>query len=260
MIDIPTQGRVYILGAGPGDPELITVRGVRLLERADVVLYDRLVSPKLLELTGPDTIRIFVGKRCGRASITQNEINETMVRYARAGNRVVRLKGGDPFVFGRGGEECLELAREGIAFEMVPGVSSATAVPAYAGIPVTHRNVATAFTVVSGHLHGDSGSYDWQALAASPTLVILMGLGNLGEITGRLIEAGKAADTPVAVIQSGTGEDQRTVTGHLDTIADRARELDPPAVIVIGPVAAYHEQLDWFNSDRAATGSAGAAG
>ena len=259
MTDIPTSVKVYIVGAGPGDPELITVRGARLLERADVVLYDRLVHPELLELAPPDAIRIFVGKRCGRASITQDEINRTMIRHASSGSRVVRLKGGDPFVFGRGGEECFALARAGIGFEVVPGLSSATAVPAYAGIPVTHRNVAAAFTVISGHLHGDSDPYDWQTLAASPTLIILMGLRNLPEITFRLIAAGKPPDTPVAVIQSGTAEDQRTVRGPLETIAERARDLDPPAVIVIGPVAAYHDQLAWFDSVHAAAGSAGAA-
>ena len=258
MTDIMTRVKVYIVGAGPGDPELITVRGAHLLECADVILYDRLVHPELLELARPDAIRIFVGKRCGRASITQEEINRTMIRHSRSGSRVVRLKGGDPFVFGRGGEECFALARAGIGFEVVPGVSSAISVPAYAGIPVTHRNVAAAFTVISGHLHGNSDPYDWQALAASPTLVILMGLRNLPEITFRLIAAGKPTDTPVAVIQSGTVEDQQTTRGPLETIAERARNLDPPAVIVIGPVAAYHDQLAWFNSVHGAAESAGA--
>ncbi len=260
MIDTPIAGKVFIVGAGPGDPELITVRGAHLLEHADVVLYDRLVRPKLLELTQPDTIRIFVGKRCGKALITQAQINETLVRYAQAGKDVVRLKGGDPFVFGRGGEECLELAKAGVVFEVVPGVSSATSVPAYAGIPVTHRNISTAFTVISGHLHGESHPYDWEALAASPTLVILMGLRNLPEIARRLIEAGKEPETPVAVIQSGTAKDQETVIGRLATIGDVAGEMEPPAVIVVGQVAAYHEQLAWFRSERAAVGSAGAAG
>ena len=255
MIDVPPLGRVYLVGAGPGELDLITVRGARLLGLADVVLYDRLVHPELIELTSPDTIRIFVGKRCGRASITQSEINETMVRYARAGNQVVRLKGGDPFVFGRGGEECLELAEAGITFEVVPGVSSAISVPAYAGIPVTHRHVATAFTVISGHLHGDSDPHDWKALAASPTLVILMGLRNLAEIALRLIEAGKKADTAVAVIQSGTAEGQLTVTGKLRTIATESGHLEPPAVIVVGPVASLHEELQWFGVEPAAEGS-----
>jgi uroporphyrin-III C-methyltransferase len=249
------QGIVYIVGAGPGDPELITVRGARLLRGADVVLYDRLVSPELLETVRADALRIFVGKRCGRASVTQDEINETLVRHAKAGLRVVRLKGGDPFVFGRGAEECLELAREGIPFEVVPGITSATAVPAYAGIPVTHRNLATAFTVISGHLHGESDAYDWRALAASPTLVVLMGLGNLGSIAERLIAAGKPHDTPAAVIQSGTGEDQKVVTAPLSEIARAAAELEPPAVIVVGPAVALSEQIRWFGSEAAVGGS-----
>lgn len=245
------RGIVYIVGAGPGDPELITVRGARVLREADVVLYDRLVSPELLETVRPDALRVFVGKRCGHASITQDEINETLIRHARAGLRVVRLKGGDPFVFGRGGEECLELAKEGIPFEVVPGVTSATAVPAYAGIPLTHRNLATAFTVISGHLHGDSDAYDWHALAASPTLVVLMGLGNLGSIAERLIAAGKPKDTPAAVIESGTGQDQKVVVAPLDGIAGAALELEPPAIIVVGPVVALSEQMRWFGSGSA---------
>lgn len=245
------RGIVYIVGAGPGDPELITVRGARVLREADVVLYDRLVSPGLLETVRPDALRVFVGKRCGRASITQDEINETLIRHAKAGLRVVRLKGGDPFVFGRGGEECLELAKEGIPFEVVPGVTSATAVPAYAGIPVTHRNLATAFTVISGHLHGESDAYDWHALAASPTLVVLMGLGNLASIAKHLIAAGKPKDTPTAVIESGTGEDQKVVVAPLDEIAEAAAELEPPAIVVIGPVVALSEQLRWFGPGSA---------
>jgi uroporphyrin-III C-methyltransferase len=245
------QGIVYIVGAGPGDPELITVRGARVLREADVVLYDRLVNPALLETVRPGALRIFVGKRCGRASITQDEINETLVRHARRGLRVVRLKGGDPFVFGRGGEECVELAKAGIPFEVVPGVTSATAVPAYAGIPVTHRTAATAFTVISGHLHGESDEYDWHALAASPTLVVLMGLGNLGSIAERLIAAGKPRDTPAAVIQAGTREDQKVVTAPLDEIAGAAAGLEPPATIVVGPVVALSEQIRWFGAEPA---------
>ncbi len=260
MIETLGAGTVHLVGAGPGDPDLITVRGARLLELADVVLYDRLVHPDLLERTPPATLRIFVGKRCGKASITQEEINRTMIRYARAGSRVVRLKGGDPFVFGRGGEECLELARAGIPFEVVPGVSSATSVPAYAGIPVTHRDVASAFTVISGHLQGGSAPHDWRTLAASPTLVVLMGLRNLQEIATQLVAAGKPSDTPVAVVRAGTHESQETVTGALENIADLASHLEPPAVIVIGAVAAYHEEMAWFDPMRHASRSAGALG
>lgn len=243
-------GIVYIVGAGPGDPELITLKGARVLGEADVVLYDRLVDPGLLEICRPEALRVFVGKRCGRASVTQMEINDTMIHHARRGLRVVRLKGGDPFVFGRGGEECLALAKEGIPFEVVPGVSSATSVPAYAGIPVTHRNVAGAFTVISGHLHGETAPHDWAALATSPTLIVLMGLRNLSEIAARLLSAGKPGDTPAAVIQAGTGDRQRTVVAPLDRIALEARELEPPAVVVIGAVAALHAELAWFGLER----------
>ena len=248
MIDDRAQPRVHLVGAGPGDPELITLRGARLLEEADVVLYDRLVHPALLERVREEAIRIFVGKRCGKASITQAEINETMIRHARTGQRVVRLKGGDPFIFGRGGEECLELAQAAIPFEVVPGVSSVISVPAFAGIPLTHRNLSSAFTVVSGHWHGDSSPYDWRALAAAPTLVVVMGLRNLAEIASRLMDAGKSPDTPVAVVRAGTVSDQETVTAPLREIAEQARTLEPPAVIVIGPVAELHHKIGWFAS------------
>jgi uroporphyrin-III C-methyltransferase len=247
------HARVHLIGAGPGDPELITLRGARLLEQAEVVLYDRLVHPALLDTVPPDALRIFVGKRCGRASVTQAEINRMMVQYARAGLRVVRLKGGDPFILGRGAEECLELARAGVPFEVVPGVSSVTAVPAYAGIPLTHRNVASGFTVISGHLHGESASHDWEALATTPTLVVLMGLRNLPEIASRLMEAGKDSETPAAVIGQGTRDDQRTIVATLADIARVAAGLEPPAVIVIGPVATYHERISWFRPGAAAT-------
>jgi uroporphyrin-III C-methyltransferase len=248
-------GTVYIVGAGPGEPELITLKGARVLKEADAVLYDRLVDPALLDLCRPSALRVFVGKRCGKASVTQNEINDLMVRHANDGLRVVRLKGGDPFVFGRGGEECLALARAGIPFEVIPGVSSATSVPAYAGIPVTHRNLAAAFTVVSGHLHGDTTPHDWSWLASSPTLVVLMGLRNLSEIANRLIEAGKPADTPAAAIRAGTGQDQRTIMAPLDRIAHECREMEPPAVVVIGAVAALHAELAWFGLEGVLDGA-----
>jgi uroporphyrin-III C-methyltransferase len=246
MVDALAQPRVHLVGAGPGDPELITVRGARLLEAADVVLYDRLVHPALLKRVREDAIRIFVGKQCGKASITQEEINQTMIRYAREGQRVVRLKGGDPFVFGRGGEECIALAQAAIPFGVVPGISSAISVPAFAGIPLTHRNIASAFTVISGHLHGDTPAYDWHALVAAPTLVVLMGLRNLSEIATRLIAAGKSPDTPVAVVRDGTANHQETMVGSLHEIAEQARAVEPPAVIVIGPVASLHHQIAWF--------------
>ncbi len=253
MSSVSAGGIVYIVGAGPGDPDLITLRGARILDSAEVVLYDRLVDPALLERTPPYALRIFVGKRCGHASVTQDEINATMIAQARAGRRVVRLKGGDPFVFGRGGEECLALARAGIRFEVVPGISSAVAVPAYAGIPLTHRNLAGSFTVISGHLHGESDPHDWTALAAAPTLVVLMGLRNLGAIAALLIAGGRASDTPSAVVRSGGTAEQETVLASLGTIARAAHGIEPPAIIVIGQVAALAEHLEWFDSTAMAS-------
>ena len=241
-------GKAFLVGAGPGDPDLITVKGLRILEQADVVLYDRLVHSNLLDLAPSRARRIFVGKRCGKASMLQEEINRLLVEEVRAGHRVVRLKGGDPFIFGRGGEECLALVRHGIEFEVVPGISSVSAVPAYAGIPLTHRNLASGFTVVSGHLHGASAPHDWSVLAQCPTLVILMGLRNLDTIATRIVEAGRSEDTPVAVIHQGTTEAQQVVTGSLANVAERAAGLEPPAVIVIGEVAALRERLHWFDA------------
>ncbi len=253
MGKVSTGGIVYIVGAGPGDPDLITLRGARILDSAEVVLYDRLVDPALLERTPPYACRIFVGKRCGRATVTQDEINATMITQAREGRRVVRLKGGDPFVFGRGGEECLALGKAGIPFEVVPGISSALAVPAYAGIPLTHRNLAGSFTVISGHLHGGSDPHDWTALAAAPTLVVLMGLRNLGTIACRLIAAGRSSETPSAVVRSGATAAQETVLASLGTIVHAAHGIEPPAIIVIGEVAALAGELEWFDSTTAAS-------
>lgn len=253
MGTVSTGGIVYIVGAGPGDPDLITLRGARILDSAEVVLYDRLVDPALLERTPPYVRRIFVGKRCGRAAATQDEINTTMITQAREGRRVVRLKGGDPFVFGRGGEECLALARAGIPFEVVPGISSALAVPAYAGIPLTHRNLASSFTVISGHLHGESDPHDWTTLAAAPTLVVLMGLRNLRTIACRLIAAGRSSETPSAVIRSGATAAQEAVFASLGTIGHAAHGIEPPGIFVIGEVAALARELKWFDSTTAAS-------
>jgi len=203
-------GRVYLVGAGPGDPGLMTVRGLELLRKASVVFYDQLVNPALLEEAGAETIKIFVGKKAGRHCIAQEEIQRALIAYARAGHDVVRLKGGDPFVFGRGGEEAEALAEAGIDFEIVPGVSSAIAVPAYAGIPLTHRRCASSFAVVTGHeARKPDASVHWSKLAtAADTLVILMGLGNLPMIAKELIRHGRAPATPAAVIASGTTDAQ----------------------------------------------------
>ncbi len=234
---------VYLVGAGPGDPGLLTVRGAEILRAADVVLYDSLAEASLLDLAPADAERLFVGKRPG-APMPQEEINALLVTHGRAGRMVVRLKGGDPFVFGRGGEEAQALRDAGIPFEVVPGVTSAVAVPAYAGIPVTHRGLSTSFTVVTGHSrHAVDTDTNWEALAAAGgTIVILMGVAHRAEIAARLIAAGLPADTPVAAVHWGTRHDQRTMRttlGHL-----HAAPLEPPATIVIGRVAAL--DLPWW--------------
>jgi uroporphyrinogen III methyltransferase / synthase len=258
------SGRVALVGAGPGDPDLLTVRGLALLRRAEVVVYDRLVDPRLLDEAPLDALRIFAGKASGAHTLSQERINALLVAHARRGRRVVRLKGGDPFVFGRGGEEAEALAAAGISFELVPGVSAAVAVPAYAGIPVTHRGVASSFAVVTGH--EDEGkaesSVDWSRLAtAVDTLVVLMGARSLPRITRALLDAGRRADTPVALIRWGTTDAQSTLVGRLDEIAARAEaiRLAPPVVAVIGDVVALRERLAWFAGEATAAGADGDA-
>lgn len=246
-------GVVALVGAGPGDPGLLTVRGRRLLRRADVVVYDRLVDPRLLELAPAGALRIFAGKARGRNGLAQGAINALLIAHARAGRRVVRLKGGDPFVFGRGGEEAQALAAEGVRFEVVPGVSSAVAVPAYAGIPLTYRRLASSFAVMTGQQATDTPSRGAPRLPASAdTLVVLMGLENLSDIARNFVAQGRSGDTPVAVIQAGTTRAQHTVTGTLSTIAARVRTaaLESPAVIVVGEVVRLRDQLKWFESRR----------
>ena len=241
-------GKVYLVGAGPGDPGLLTVRGQELLRQAEVVIYDRLVNPRLLEETPSGAIRIFVGKASGSHDLPQEEINALIVQHAREGRFVVRLKGGDPFVFGRGGEEAGALAKAGIPFEVVPGVSSAIAVPAYAGIPLTHRQCSSSFAVITGHeACKEAPSVDWTQLAtAVDTLVVLMGLKGLPAIVSKLIAAGRPADTPVALIRWGTTDEQETVTGTLDDIVEKSLRLKPPVVAVIGNVVALRDQIRWF--------------
>lgn len=245
------RGKVYLIGAGPGDPELITVKGLRCLRSADVVIYDRLVNTILLDEVPANALRIFVGKQPGRCSLRQEEINALLVEHARLGRMVVRLKGGDPFVFGRGGEEALALVEAGVAFEVVPGISSAIAVPAYAGIPVTHRNRSGALTIVTGHEtpEHDAPLVNWEALARlDGTLVILMGVATLALITQKLLQAGMAPSTPAAVIEQGTIARQRVVRGPLVEIAERVTTagLHSPAVVVIGRVVDLGSLLSWF--------------
>lgn len=250
---IQSPGKAYLVGAGPGRADLITVRGLRLLQRADVVLYDRLASSELLAETRPGAELIFVGKQPGHHVANQSEINQLLVDHVRQGKQVVRLKGGDPFVFGRGGEEALALHAAGLSFEIVPGISSAIAAPAFAGIPVTQRKVATAFAVVTGHECTTSSGVDWAALARIPTLVVLMGVAHIGAIAAQLMAAGRLPSLPAAAIQWGSTEQQRVLRTTLGQLASEmaAAEIDSPAVIVIGEVAALHDQLAWFQGEEA---------
>jgi uroporphyrin-III C-methyltransferase/precorrin-2 dehydrogenase/sirohydrochlorin ferrochelatase len=247
----PRPGRVFLVGAGPGDPGLLTLKGKSCLEASDVVIYDALVDKRILEHARPGAMLIYAGKREGNHSRPQDEINSLLVQYARAGLTVTRLKGGDPFVFGRGGEEALALVEAGIPFEVVPGVSAGIAVPAYAGIPVTHRHAAAAVTFVTGHerTEQDLSAIRWDSLGPGHgTLVFFMGLRNLPEITKKLMDHGRPPATPAAVIEWGTTERQATVTGTLRDIVERAREagLEPPALVVVGEVVALRERLAWF--------------
>jgi len=245
-----SDGRVHLVGAGPGDPGLMTARALELIASADVILHDRLIPATALDGARADAELVFVGKEGGGPSVAQERTQELMVARAREGKTVVRLKGGDPFVFGRGGEEALALRAAGIDFDVVPGVSAGVAASAYAGIPVTHRGLASAVALVTGHTRedGDDGSLDWHALAAFPgTLVLYMGVRQLPEIAAALIAAGRPRAQPAALVEAGTLPRQRTVTGTLETIAQVAREADvrAPAITVIGPVAALASQLAW---------------
>ena len=248
-----SAGKVYLVGAGPGDPGLVTVKGADALRAADVVVYDRLSSPQLLDLAPPAAERVFVGKEPDTPADFQEHINRTLAKAALAGKTVVRLKGGDPFVFGRGGEELAALHAAGVPTEVVPGVTSAVAVPAYAGVPVTHRGIAASFTVVTGSEDPakPEPTLDWAALAKTPgTLVVLMGWRSLPAIVESLLANGRSPDTPVAVTQWGTLPKQRTVSGTLADILTKGDEagLSSPVVTVIGDVAGLREELRWFDT------------
>jgi uroporphyrin-III C-methyltransferase/precorrin-2 dehydrogenase/sirohydrochlorin ferrochelatase len=245
------SGFVSIVGAGPGDPSLLTLGARDRLAAADAVFYDRLLDPTLLDLAPSDAERIYIGKAYGRHELEQEEMNDVLISYARQGKRVVRLKGGDPLVFGRGGEEAAALARAGIAFEIVPGVTSALAAPAYAGIPVTDRSLSHSVAIVTGHRrpHDPANKIDWAALAGSvDTIVILMGMRGLDEIVQEIIRSGRPADTPAAAIQWGTWARQRTVVAPLCRLCSTLRSagLGPPTVVVIGEVVRMREALSWF--------------
>jgi uroporphyrinogen III methyltransferase/synthase len=245
-------GKVYLVGAGPGDPGLMTVKGLDCLRHADVVIYDRLVEESLLNKARPEAQKIYVGKANGLHILEQDAINQLLLEKAREGKVVVRLKGGDPFVLGRGGEEAGILSRHGIPFEVVPGVTSASAVPAYAGIPVTHRGIASSFAVITGHKASDRGEprISWDKLATgTDTLVILMGMGNLPKIVDELIKHGRPPSTPIAVITQGTTSRQRCLVGTLEDIVVKVKSenLQPPSVMVVGDVVHLRNDLRWFD-------------
>lgn len=245
--NISPGGIVYLVGAGPGDPGLLTLRGMECLRKADVVVHDRLVNRDILSHAAQARL-IDVGKEADHHPIPQPQINSILVKEARAGKVVVRLKGGDPFVFGRGGEEALALSEAGIRFEIVPGVTSAIAVPAYAGIPVTHRNVACSVAFITGHSAGSEPLHmNWQALVQGiDTLVFLMGVQSLPYITTSLMEAGCLPTTPIALIEQGTLPRQQVVVGMLADIVEKSRDIKPPAIIIVGEVVSLHSLLEWF--------------
>ncbi len=248
------ETHVFLVGAGPGDPELLTVKAHRLLQSVEVVVYDRLVSREILQLIPSGTKRIFVGKATGQHHMSQTAINELLVSLARAGRRVVRLKGGDPFVFGRGSEEARYLAHHGVAFEIVPGLTAATACSAYAGIPLTHRGLARGVRLVTGHCRSDEPlDLNWSSLSdPDTTLVFYMALANVGAVCERLMQAGRAAETPSAVIENGTTPRQRVCVGTLAGLPRMVAEqaVAAPVLIVIGEVVSFANELDWFRPQR----------
>jgi len=243
------QGEVYLVGAGPGDPDLLTFKAARLLQSADVVLYDRLVAPAIVDMARRDAERIYVGKRRAEHAVPQTDINQLLVDLARQGKRVVRLKGGDPFVFGRGGEEIELLAQHKIPFQVVPGITAASGAACYSGIPLTHRDHAQSVRFVAGYLKGDSVDHDWtQFLSTTETLVFYMGLVALPQICRGLVGAGRSPDTPVALVERGTRSEQRVLTGTLAGIQAIVEREQPaaPTLIIVGDVVRLHEELAWF--------------
>jgi uroporphyrin-III C-methyltransferase/precorrin-2 dehydrogenase/sirohydrochlorin ferrochelatase len=247
------RGEVYLVGAGPGDPDLLTFRALRLMQKADVVVYDNLVTKPIVDMTRRDAERIYVGKKRDDHTLRQEEINELLVRLAKEGKRVLRLKGGDPFIFGRGGEEIETLAAEGIAFQVVPGITAASGVSSYAGIPLTHRDHAQSCVFVTGHLKDGSMNLDWDALARpKQTIVVYMGLHGLATLCAELVSHGLSGDTPAAIVQQGTTKNQRVITGTLETLPEKAEveQLHAPTLIIIGGVVTLRQKLAWFNPEN----------
>ena len=240
---------VHLVGAGPGDIELMTLKSLRLIKEAQVIIFDRLANPEILKEAPKDCEFIDVGKTDGKHPVKQDEINEILYQSSLKYNNVVRLKGGDPFVFGRGGEEALYLLERDVKFDIVPGITSAISVPAYAGIPVTQRGVVSSFRVITGHeAPGKAVSQvDWNSFNTDETLVFLMGLHNLGKIAKNLIQAGKSEDYPIAVISKGTTKNQKVVVGTLSDIKQKAKNLETPALIVVGEVVNLRNKLKWFD-------------
>jgi len=242
-------GKVWLIGAGPGDPDLLTVKAARLISQADALVFDHLVGDGIMDLARADAQRIYAGKEASNHTLPQASINRLLVDLAREGLSVIRLKGGDPFIFGRGGEELEALAASGIPYEVVPGVTAAAGCAAYSGFPLTHRDHAQAVTFVTGHLKDGTVNLDWPALARpGQTVVFYMGIGAAGEICRQMIAHGLAASTPAAVIRNGTLPDQQTLLATLGTLPQRIEEsgIKPPALIVVGSVVNLHAKLDWF--------------
>lgn len=247
-----THGEVYLVGAGPGDPDLLTFKALRLMQKADVVVYDRLVSKEVLELVRRDAEKIYVGKAKSQHTLPQQDINVLLADLATEGKRVVRLKGGDPFIFGRGGEEIETLVSRNVAFQVVPGITAATGAASYAGIPLTHRDHAQSVVFATGHLKDNTIDLDWPALVQkNQTIVFYMGITGLAIIRSKLIEHGMPKDMPIAMVQSATTDKQKVVTGNLDTIQELAESADikPPSLIIIGTVVRLREKLNWFKTE-----------
>lgn len=244
-----TNSRVYLVGAGPGDPELLTRKAYRVLETADAVVYDRLVSQDIVDIVPSGCTRIFVGKAAGNHTLPQDEINELLVKLARTNHTVVRLKGGDPYIFGRGSEEAMHLARHNVSFEIIPGITAAAGISAATGIPLTHRGMATGVRFVTGHGKGDEElDLNWASLAdGSTTLVIYMGLGKLPELSRRLIEAGMSPHTPAAAVANGTTAKQRQCVSTLEQLPEAVKDIDftPPVLCLIGEVVSLADELNW---------------